>query len=127
MDKLILYTTDSEGDEVEREMPTKYAVCSQCEGKGTSSAYLGAFSGRRLEEARADEEFWDDYRSGRLDRACETCGGTRVVPVIDRKKCTKADLKAWDKQAKEEAEYQEMCRQERLFEGGWREEGWFDE
>lgn len=127
MEKLILYTTDEEGYEVERELPTKFEVCGQCEGKGTSSAYLGAFSGRRLQEAREDEEFWDDYISGKLDRACETCGGKRVVPVLDRKKCSKADLAAYDKQQADLAEVRAIERQERLFEGDWREEGWFDD
>lgn len=119
----ILYCDDGS----ERELPTKFEVCPQCEGKGKSSAYLGAFSGRRLEEMRDDPEWCEDYFGGRFDRPCETCKGLRVVPVVDERLCDPADLKAYIKQEREFAEMRQIERQERLFEGGWREEGWLDD
>lgn len=119
----ILY--DDDGNE--RELPTKFEVCDQCRGEGKSSAYLGAFSGRRLEEMQADEEWWEDYVAGRFDRTCETCDGLRVVPVVDEERCDPADLKAYEEQQRELAQCRQQERMERLMEGGWREEGWFDD
>ena len=115
----VLY--DDDGGE--RELPTKFEVCGQCEGRGKSSAYLGAFTRDDFEDE--GPEFEEDYFAGRYDRACETCGGKRVVEVVDREKLSKADLKAWDAQEEERYQDAETSRMERLMEGGWKEEGWY--
>lgn len=57
----------------------KYAVCPACEGRGTSSAYLGAFTSEDMDQM--DEDWKDDYRAGRFDRPCDECQGQRVVPA----------------------------------------------
>jgi hypothetical protein len=54
-----------------------YAVCPDCEGHGTSSAHLGAFTSDEWDQM--DYEWRDDYVAGRFDRACPTCNGKRVV------------------------------------------------
>lgn len=113
-------------DEGERELPFKWEICGSCSGHGKSSAYLGAFSGRRLDEARADTEFWDDYVSGRLDRPCESCGGSGKVKAVDEAKLSPEDLAAWRGQEESDAESAAERRAEWLMEGGWREEGWYD-
>lgn len=112
--------TDDDG---EIALPFKWAICSHCEGHGTSSAYLGAFTGRDIEEA--GEEFMDDYMSGRFDRACEHCSGGKVKEV-DRARVSADVLAEFDRQEQGAAECDEIHRQERLREGGWREEGWFE-
>lgn len=118
MNSITLY--DDDGGE--RELPFRYVICGQCEGHGRSSAYLGAFTGDQMRE---DPDFADDYRAGVYDRSCETCGGSGKVKVVDRAKCSKADLAAYDAQQRESAECDAIQRQERLMEGGWREEGCF--
>jgi DnaJ-class molecular chaperone len=94
-------------------LPWKYEVCGQCEGKGTSSAYLGAFTAS--EWAEQDDEFKEDYMSGKYDRPCETCGGRRVVAEVDRARCTPQQLDAFDKEQQEEYE-DARCR---AAESGW--------
>lgn len=114
-------------DVIEEVMPHTWKICPTCRGEGRNSLHLGAFSGRRLEEARADTEFWDDYMNGRLDQTCESCEGSGKVRVLDRKACSKEKLALWDAQEREDAEYRAMQRAEYLAEGGWREEGWYQD
>ena len=99
-------------DETVIELPTRFEVCDQCEGRGVSSAYLGAFT--QDEWAEQDEDFKADYIAGEYDRTCETCNGLRVVPVVDEDRCPKDLLDRYFKHEFEEAEYQHMCRMERL-------------
>ncbi|MGH6792165.1 MAG: hypothetical protein ACRECF_05440 [Methyloceanibacter sp.] len=117
---LILY--DDDGGE--RELPLRFEICPTCDGHGQSSAYLGAFTGDQMRE---DPDFADDYRRGRYDRACDECGGTGKVKAPDWKRISAADRKAYERQEREDAECRAIERAERLFEGGWREEGWFGE
>lgn len=112
-------------DLVEIEVPSQIKICGACSGEGKSSAYLGAFSGRRLEEARADTEFWEDYMNGQYDRICETCDGSgRVRVPIDQlpEFIAKAIQDADDADAESAAER----RAEYMMSGGWREEGYYD-
>lgn len=112
----IIYT--DENDEP-HELPTKFEVCHQCRGHGTSSAYLGAFTGS--EWAEQDDEFKEDYIAGRYDRTCETCNGLRVMPYVDEARCDPELLKAYQEQERSLAEMRQCERMERYFEGGWRE------
>lgn len=117
--------SDELGDTLEVEVPTTIVICGQCSGKGTSSLYLGVFSGDRLDEARNDHEFWEDYTSGRLDRPCETCGGTGRMKAVDEAQASKEVLKA----IKEEDDDRAYARAEQRAEMGMgygREEGWYD-
>ena len=116
---LILYRED---DEIV--MPYIWKICGHCNGDGTSSAYLGVFTREGMDQM--DEEWKDDYFAGRFDRACECCGGSGKVKSVDRNRASPQDLKDWDAQQAEEAAYRQTERMERLMEGGWREEGWFD-
>lgn len=54
-----------------------FAVCPSCEGRGSSSAYLGAFIAEEM--SQQSEEFAEDYFSRAFDRPCDTCRGQRVV------------------------------------------------
>ncbi len=110
---------NDDGDETE--LPFKWEICPDCEGHGTSSAYLGAFTREDIDDA--GEEFMDDYMSGRLDRACDHCSGGKIK-VVDRSRVSAEDLAAFDEQERDRQECEAIHRQERLFEGGWREEGW---
>lgn len=63
------------------DLPTKWAVCPNCRGNGTTSAHLGAFTGEDM--ARLGREFRDDYMAGRYDRECRECNGRTTVQVVD--------------------------------------------
>jgi hypothetical protein len=106
----------------ERELPFKWVICGGCRGHGKSSAYLGAFTAEQIHE---DPDFAEDYRSGFYDRACDECGGSGKTKTIDSARTPKKDLQAYRAQQSELAECDAIHRQERLMEGGWREEGWF--
>ena len=107
-----------------RELPYKYEICGSCKGHGKSSGYLGAFTPAQLAE---DPEFAEDYMRGDYDRPCEVCGGSGKVKVLDRAKTSKADVRRYNEQCAEERRMRAIERQERLMEGGWREEGWYGE
>lgn len=97
------YLTDDDGNEVE--LPWAWEICGRCEGHGTSSAYLGAFTGEQL---RDDPEFAEDYFAGRYDRPCEKCGGHGKVKTVVWAKLTRKQKSEW--RAEQEAE--RACRAE---------------
>lgn len=59
----------------------KWRICPRCEGEGTSSAHLGAFTSEEWTEQ--DFEFQEDYMAGAYDRTCEECSGTGKVNAQD--------------------------------------------
>lgn len=109
-------------DDTEKELPFKWVICGTCRGHGKSSAYLGAFTGDQMRE---DPDFAEEYMAGGYDRTCDECGGSGKVKVVDMKAMTKADRVAYRAQQRSFAEVRAIERQERLFEGAWRDEGWF--
>lgn len=113
-----LYVDDEEGSG-EIALPFKWEICEHCEGHGTSSAYLGAFTREDIDDA--GEEFMQDYMAGRFDRACEHCQGGKVK-VVDRSRVAADVLAQYDAQEAEAAECERITRQERWAEGGWRED-----
>lgn len=66
--------------------PMKWEVCPQCRGAGTSSAYLGAFTGEEMYEL--GDDFREDYMDGHYDRVCDVCVGRTTVQVVDEDKLT---------------------------------------
>lgn len=104
---------DNDGDEVM--YPTVCEVCPQCHGKGTSSAYLGAYTAS--EWAEQDDDFRDDYMAGRYDRTCDTCHGRNVIEVPDyasmspelRKLVEDTEQELWEMHAMSEAERRAGC------------------
>lgn len=89
-------------------IPTKLELCPVCEGRGVSSAYLGAYTQDELDEA--GPEFLEDYVNGVYDRACDRCDGLRVVEVPDLARCTPEQIR----ELEEELEYERTCAMERL-------------
>lgn len=63
-----------------------FVVCPSCEGRGASSAYLGAFTSDDMHDM--DDEFMEDYFSGSFDRTCTECKGKNVVPACKRSDCS---------------------------------------
>ena len=74
--------------------PTTVVVCPQCDGRGRSSLYLGAFTQPEMDER--GPEFFDDYMSGGYDRTCESCNGDNVVEVIDTKRLDSDALRSYE-------------------------------
>lgn len=60
----------------------KWSICSRCQGEGTSSAYLGAFTSEEFADA-FDAEEREHYINGGYDRPCEQCNGTGKVTKQD--------------------------------------------
>lgn len=89
-----------------RELPTKLVICESCEGKGTSSAYLGAFTRDDFEEE--GPEFVEDYLSGAYDRACDECRGTGRVCVVDADAMSAEDRAAYQEQREDDYADQAM-------------------
>jgi len=100
MKTLTLYHDD--GTEEVTQLPGRWCICGQCDGNGTSSAYLGAFTSS--EWAEQDDDFKHDYLRGDYDRPCESCGGTGKVWSIDSRKLTKAQRQALQDEADYRAE-----------------------
>ena len=105
-----IHVYDDEGEEVK--LPMCWEICSQCQGDGNSSAYLGAIT----------QEDWDrdwdydereDYFAGKYDRICDSCGGAGKVQVIDEDRLTDEQREQYVSAVQEEISYQQECEMER--------------
>lgn len=114
---IVLYRDGDSIEEQEIHLPVKFEICSTCRGKGSSSSYLGAFTREDMDEM--GEEFFEDYRRGNYDRACDECKGLRVVEVVDRENCDPALLEEYDKQCQEEYLDAHISRMERMLGGDY--------
>lgn len=121
-------SSESYGDqlEIEEDFPAKYKVCNRCNGHGT---HLNPSIGEHAYTSEEFNEFSDEEkehyfkRGGMYDVTCQNCKGLRVILVedidaIERNSKLKELYTRYEKWAKEdarsEAEYQQMCRMERL-------------
>lgn len=106
-EKPILYLDDEE-----IELPTCWEVCPVCHGEGrhvNPSIDCGGLDQDSLD----DLDFMDDYLAGAYDVVCNCCRGRTTVPVADTSRMTDDQVRAWELQQAEEAEYQAICRAER--------------
>lgn len=76
------------------DLPSKFEVCPRCEGHGSHDCWEGGMTA--AEFAEQGPEFAEDYRSGAYSTTCETCGGRRVVEVLDRGLCPPDLLARYD-------------------------------
>lgn len=106
-------------DDTETPVPTKWEICRTCRGAGRSSAYLGAFTADQMAE---DPDFAADYAAGEYDRTCDRCGGSGKVKTVDRRAMSPAMRRQWYAQESARREVDAIHRQERLMEGGWRDD-----
>jgi RecJ-like exonuclease len=98
----------------ERKLPMCWEICSACRGEGTTTRHIepdgGGFTASEWAEAcDGDDEFEENYFSGRYDRPCEECSGTGKVRVVDEQACSPEELEAW----REECEAERYLRAER--------------
>ena len=59
----------------------EWAICDLCRGSGGHSNRFGAFSADEWNEH--DDEFRQNYMSGRYDAPCEDCDGTGKYLVLN--------------------------------------------
>lgn len=102
---------DNDGNEVT--LPTRWAICPECDGHGKSSAYLGAITADDRERDWSEEEF-DEYLRGGYDRRCDACEGSGKVKEVDWRRLSNAEREVWRAKCEEEAAYRAECRLERM-------------
>lgn len=106
-----IYTDD--GDAIEVEFPSKFEICSRCEGHGKHVNPSIDSHGISEEEWRYDwsEEEREGYFNGAYDVICHTCKGQRVVAVVDEDRLNeeqKKNFKTWQEQDYERAREAEI-------------------
>lgn len=74
-------TYDSpEGEELTIDLPARWAICSHCQGEGSSSAHLGAITASEWAEDW-DQDDREAYLGGFYDQSCAHCQGGKVLEV----------------------------------------------
>lgn len=107
---------DSSG--VERTLPGKFEVCSTCRGKGSHSLRFGAISAEDFMGPDWDEDSREAYCNGDYDARCDTCGGDRVVLVVDRERANPVLLRQYDEIEASIQETYDIQRSEMMAEMG---------
>lgn len=100
-ERIYVYEDQPDGSQIERQIPTRWAVCPVCDGKGSHvnpSIDSGGLTG---EDFADDPDFAESYRRGDYDQPCNRCGGRSTVRVPDRDACEARLLALYD--ADEEA------------------------
>lgn len=100
---------DDEGRE--HSLPAVWAICGQCQGNGSHSRDLGAYTGEEM--AEQGPEWCEDYMAGHFDRECEVCRGSGKVREVDRDRAEPAELALYDEHQDAEARYAAECAHER--------------
>lgn len=103
-----------DGDGVEHQLPWKWEICGRCHGNGTHGN--PAFDGLSADDEfwHDDEDFLPDYLEGKYDVACEAGCESGKVRAVDEARMSPEQVAAWEAWCKEEAEYAQMCRMERM-------------
>ncbi len=110
---LRLWMDDPEtGETVEIELPTKWDVCSVCNGEGKHVNPAIDCGGISAEAFHDDPDFADAYFGGTYDQVCNNCHGRTTERVVDWDQLTEAQAEAYEAQLQAEAE----CRAEHLAE-----------
>lgn len=98
MGDVIRFEDPATGDEIQ--IPAKYEVCDNCQGRGTTVDPAIDGNGLSGEEFAEDPDFAEDYFGGHYDVQCRECKGNRVKLHAD-----------WDKMTPEQRDaYEEYCK-----------------
>ena len=113
--------TDEDGEEVSVDLPSRKVVCPACKGEGSllhPSMRGHAYTQEEFAEAFSEEEAAEyTRRGGRYDVQCEQCRGKNVVDEVAEDRLTveqREHYDRWCESQREDAEYEAMCRAERL-------------
>lgn len=99
-----------EGDEYL--LPTKWAVCPVCKGRGSHVNPSIDAGGICRELFDDDPDFADQYWNGDYDQTCTRCEGKRVVPEVDWDALSPENRELYEQQLRDEAD----CEAERMAE-----------
>ena len=102
-------------DGIEHELPSKWQLCSVCEGKGTHVNPSIDAGGISAEQFADDPEFAEEYFSGSYDVTCQRCQGRTTERVVDWARVPKNLRKAYEKQQEADAAYERERRAEIAF------------
>ena len=94
-ERITVYDGD---DDVEIELPSKWAVCPVCNGNGSHvnpAIDCDGISGAQFAD---DPDFADSYFRGDYDVTCNRCQGKRVVAVPDFDALTARERQLLDEQ-----------------------------
>lgn len=83
MADLIWNRETEEGVEETITIPSKWEICSTCDGEGHHSREFGAISSDDWYGPDWDDESRETYLSGGYDKRCEDCQGTGKCRVPD--------------------------------------------
>lgn len=87
------------------DLPTKWAVCSVCDGKGHHVNPSIDAGGISAEQFREDPDFEADYFGGTYDVTCYRCNGRTTEAVINWDAVVDPEIiKAYDEQQRADAE-----------------------
>lgn len=110
-ERLYVYVDQADGGQIEREIPTRWAVCDVCDGKGSHVNPAIDCNGLTGADFADDPDFANAYRNGDYDEPCRRCGGRSTVRVVDRDACEADLLEAYDadERAKWDAEAERLA------------------
>jgi hypothetical protein len=94
------YEDPETGEYVEEELPSRWEICSRCEGEGKHSN--PNIDGHGITASEWWGPDWDDesremYMSGGYDVACHACGGPGKVLVADESRMDEETRKRYEK------------------------------
>lgn len=107
-EQIVLYADDPDSKII---LPSRWEICSRCEGDGTHDAWGGGMTVSEMHEQ--GDEFAEDYAAGRYAVPCTECGGAGKVRVVDEDRATPDQLAAWEQHQADEAEHRAEIAAER--------------
>jgi hypothetical protein len=100
----VLYCTDADGNDIEKPLPTTWAVCDVCNGNGSHVNPSIDCGGLSAEDFADDPEFAEEYMAGTYDQTCNRCQGRTTVRAVNWDALSEDEAKAYQKQLDEDAQ-----------------------
>lgn len=95
-----------DGSFAEIELPTKWEVCSVCDGNGKHVNPSIDAGGLTHDDFADDPDFAAEYFGGTYDVTCQRCGGRTTERVVDWDALTPEQRDAYDEQQRADAAYE---------------------
>lgn len=117
---ITLYNEETD-DEQTHEIPAEWIICHDCQGNGSHSKHLGAFTQEDIDRDWSHGE-WEDYLDGAYDKQCEECKGSGKVltPLYPNKEPAKAWLRQeYEKQEEHRADMRTLYMETGGGMGSW--------